>query len=73
MVDRAIAFSSRRSQTAQPRRVDRRLNRDGRLTPDRLSRAGARRRDRGVPFSRQASLAMLVATDAAMRVTTDAV
>ncbi|HEY6759945.1 MAG TPA: acyl-CoA dehydrogenase family protein [Baekduia sp.] len=33
----------------------------------------ARRRDRGLPFSRAASIAKLVATDAAMRVTTDAV
>jgi alkylation response protein AidB-like acyl-CoA dehydrogenase len=33
----------------------------------------ARRRDRGVPFKRQASIAKLVATDAAMKVTTDAV
>jgi alkylation response protein AidB-like acyl-CoA dehydrogenase len=33
----------------------------------------ARRRDRGMPFRRQASIAKLVATDAAMRVTTDAV
>ncbi|GLW92948.1 acyl-CoA dehydrogenase family protein [Actinokineospora globicatena] len=33
----------------------------------------ARRRDRGLPFLRQASIAKLVATDAAMRVTTDAV
>ncbi|GLZ10645.1 acyl-CoA dehydrogenase [Actinomadura sp. NBRC 104425] len=33
----------------------------------------ARRRDRGLPFSRQASVAKLVATDSAMRVTTDAV
>lgn len=33
----------------------------------------ARRRDRGLPFSRQASIAKLVATDAAMKVTTDAV
>ncbi|GLZ43697.1 acyl-CoA dehydrogenase family protein [Actinokineospora sp. NBRC 105648] len=33
----------------------------------------ARRRDRGMPFLRQASIAKLVATDAAMRVTTDAV
>jgi alkylation response protein AidB-like acyl-CoA dehydrogenase len=33
----------------------------------------ARRRDRGVPFARQASIAKLVATDAAMQVTTDAV
>jgi alkylation response protein AidB-like acyl-CoA dehydrogenase len=33
----------------------------------------ARRRDRGLPFTRQASIAKLVATDAAMRVTTDAV
>ena len=33
----------------------------------------ARRRDHGLPFSRQASIAKLVATDAAMRVTTDAV
>jgi alkylation response protein AidB-like acyl-CoA dehydrogenase len=33
----------------------------------------ARRRDRGEPFSRQASIAKLLATDAAMKVTTDAV
>jgi alkylation response protein AidB-like acyl-CoA dehydrogenase len=33
----------------------------------------ARRRDHGLPYSRQASIAKLVATDAAMRVTTDAV
>ncbi len=33
----------------------------------------ARRRDRGLPFRRQASIAKLVATDMAMRVTTDAV
>ncbi|SDD28716.1 acyl-CoA dehydrogenase family protein [Actinokineospora iranica] len=33
----------------------------------------ARRRDRGLPFVRQAAIAKLVATDAAMRVTTDAV
>ncbi|MBK1785433.1 acyl-CoA dehydrogenase family protein [Prauserella cavernicola] len=33
----------------------------------------ARRRDRGLPFQRQASIAKLIATDAAMKVTTDAV
>ncbi|MEV4356726.1 acyl-CoA dehydrogenase family protein [Nonomuraea sp. NPDC049625] len=33
----------------------------------------ARRRDAGLPYSRQASIAKLVATDAAMKVTTDAV
>jgi alkylation response protein AidB-like acyl-CoA dehydrogenase len=33
----------------------------------------ARRRDSGRPYSRQASIAKLVATDAAMKVTTDAV
>jgi hypothetical protein len=33
----------------------------------------ARRRDRGLPFSLQASIAKMVATDAAMRVSTDAV
>jgi alkylation response protein AidB-like acyl-CoA dehydrogenase len=33
----------------------------------------ARLRDRGVPFSREASIAKLVATDNAMKVTTDAV
>ncbi len=33
----------------------------------------ARRRDAGRPYSRQSSVAKLVATDAAMRVTTDAV
>nr|WP_042190608.1 acyl-CoA dehydrogenase family protein [Kibdelosporangium sp. MJ126-NF4]CEL19464.1 Acyl-CoA dehydrogenase, short-chain specific [Kibdelosporangium sp. MJ126-NF4]CTQ94738.1 Acyl-CoA dehydrogenase, short-chain specific (EC 1.3.99.2) [Kibdelosporangium sp. MJ126-NF4] len=33
----------------------------------------ARRRDRGLPFKRQASVAKLVATEAAMKVTTDAV
>ncbi|MGF7235060.1 MAG: acyl-CoA dehydrogenase family protein [Frankia sp.] len=35
--------------------------------------AAARRRDHGLPFSRQASIAKLVATDAAMKVTEDAV
>ena len=35
--------------------------------------AAARRRDAGRPYSRQASIAKLVATDAAMKVTTDAV
>ncbi|CAL99990.1 hypothetical protein A8924_1044 [Saccharopolyspora erythraea NRRL 2338] len=34
---------------------------------------GARRRDAGMPFGMQASVAKLVATDAAMKVTTDAV
>jgi alkylation response protein AidB-like acyl-CoA dehydrogenase len=33
----------------------------------------ARRRDRGLPFTRQASIAKLVCTDTAMRVSTDAV
>ena len=33
----------------------------------------ARRRDRGLPFSRQAAVAKLIASDTAMRVTTDAV
>jgi alkylation response protein AidB-like acyl-CoA dehydrogenase len=33
----------------------------------------ARRRDRGLPFSTEAAIAKLIATDAAMRVTTDAV
>jgi alkylation response protein AidB-like acyl-CoA dehydrogenase len=33
----------------------------------------ARRRDAGRPYSRQASVAKLVATDAAMKVTTDAI
>ncbi|MBP2340583.1 alkylation response protein AidB-like acyl-CoA dehydrogenase [Saccharothrix coeruleofusca] len=33
----------------------------------------ARRRDRGLPFTRQAAVAKLVCTDAAMKVTTDAV
>jgi alkylation response protein AidB-like acyl-CoA dehydrogenase len=33
----------------------------------------ARRRDAGLPYSRQASVAKLVATDTAMKVTTDAV
>jgi hypothetical protein len=35
--------------------------------------SAARRRDHGLPFSRQASIAKLVATDAAMKVTEDAV
>jgi alkylation response protein AidB-like acyl-CoA dehydrogenase len=35
--------------------------------------AAARRRDHGLPFARQSSIAKLVATDAAMKVTTDAV
>ena len=33
----------------------------------------ARRRDRGLPFGKHAAIAKLVATDAAMKVTTDAV
>jgi alkylation response protein AidB-like acyl-CoA dehydrogenase len=33
----------------------------------------ARRRDAGMPYSRHASVAKLIATDTAMRVTTDAV
>ena len=33
----------------------------------------ARLKDRGLPFSREASIAKLTATDAAMKVTTDAV
>ncbi|MBB5956484.1 hypothetical protein FHS29_003070 [Saccharothrix tamanrassetensis] len=35
--------------------------------------SAARRRDRGLPFTRQAAIAKLVCTDAAMKVTTDAV
>jgi alkylation response protein AidB-like acyl-CoA dehydrogenase len=35
--------------------------------------AAARRKDAGLPYARQASIAKLVATEAAMRVTTDAV
>jgi len=35
--------------------------------------AAARRRDRGLPCTREAAIAKLVATDAAMKVTTDAV
>ncbi|MFI9814095.1 acyl-CoA dehydrogenase family protein [Saccharothrix variisporea] len=35
--------------------------------------AAARRRDRGLPFTRQAAIAKLVCTDTAMKVTTDAV
>jgi alkylation response protein AidB-like acyl-CoA dehydrogenase len=35
--------------------------------------AAARRKDAGMPYSRQASIAKLVATDNAMKVTTDAV
>jgi alkylation response protein AidB-like acyl-CoA dehydrogenase len=38
-----------------------------------MSLDAARRRDAGLPYSRQASVAKLVATDAAMKVTTDAV
>jgi alkylation response protein AidB-like acyl-CoA dehydrogenase len=38
-----------------------------------LTLDAARRRDRGLPFARQASIAKLAATDAAMHVTTDAV
>ena len=33
----------------------------------------ARRRDAGLPYSQHASIAKLIATDAAMKVTTDAV
>ncbi|MCR3747693.1 acyl-CoA dehydrogenase family protein [Lentzea californiensis] len=35
--------------------------------------SAARRRDKGLPFRQQASIAKLIATDAAMKVTTDAV
>ncbi|MEJ2853820.1 MULTISPECIES: acyl-CoA dehydrogenase family protein [unclassified Saccharothrix] len=35
--------------------------------------AAARRRDRGLPFTRQAAIAKLICTDTAMKVTTDAV
>jgi alkylation response protein AidB-like acyl-CoA dehydrogenase len=38
-----------------------------------LSRAAARRKDAGQPFTAQAAMAKLFATDAAMRVATDAV
>ena len=38
-----------------------------------MTLVAARRHDRDLPFSRQASIAKLVATDAAMKVTTDAV
>ncbi|KDN23638.1 acyl-CoA dehydrogenase family protein [Amycolatopsis rifamycinica] len=78
-LDEAVAYAKGRSQFGRPI-IDFQgiefLLADMAATVE-ASRAlyldAARRRDRGMPFQRQASIAKLVATDGAMKVTTDAV
>jgi alkylation response protein AidB-like acyl-CoA dehydrogenase len=78
-LDEAVAYAKGRSQFGRPI-IDFQgiefLLADMAATVE-ASRAlyldAARRRDRGMPFKRQASIAKLVATDGAMKVTTDAV
>ncbi|MDX3189065.1 acyl-CoA dehydrogenase family protein [Streptomyces sp. MN03-5084-2B] len=78
-LDEAVAYAKGRSQFGRPI-IDFQgvefLLADMAATVE-ASRAlyldAARRRDRGLPFKRQASIAKLVATDGAMKVTTDAV
>ncbi|MGW3997544.1 acyl-CoA dehydrogenase family protein [Amycolatopsis sp. NPDC004772] len=78
-LDEAVAYAKGRSQFGRPiidfQGVEFMLA-DMAATVE-ASRAlyldAARRRDRGMPFKRQASIAKLVATDGAMKVTTDAV
>ncbi|WP_410595283.1 acyl-CoA dehydrogenase family protein [Amycolatopsis sp. lyj-23] len=78
-LDEAVAYAKGRSQFGRPI-IDLQgvefLLADMAATVE-ASRAlyldAARRRDRGMPFKRQASIAKLVATDGAMKVTTDAV
>jgi alkylation response protein AidB-like acyl-CoA dehydrogenase len=78
-LDEAVAYAKGRSQFGRPI-IDFQgvefLLADMAATVE-ASRAlyldAARRRDRGMPFNRQASIAKLVATDGAMKVTTDAV
>jgi alkylation response protein AidB-like acyl-CoA dehydrogenase len=78
-LDEAVAYANQRTQFGQPIIEFQGL---GFLLADMAAAvesaratylAAAQRRDRGLPFRRQASIAKLVATDAAMRVTTDAV
>ncbi len=78
-VDHAVAWAKEREQFGRPVIEFQGL---GFLLADmeaavQSSRAtylhAARLKDRGLPFSREASIAKLVATDAAMKVTTDAV
>ncbi|GAA4153759.1 acyl-CoA dehydrogenase family protein [Actinomadura keratinilytica] len=78
-LDHAVAYAARREQFGRPVIAHQGL---AFLLADMAAAVesaratyleAARRRDRGLPFSRQASVAKLVATDAAMRVTTDAV
>ncbi|MEV7096029.1 acyl-CoA dehydrogenase family protein [Amycolatopsis sp. NPDC051045] len=78
-LDEAVAYAKERSQFGRPiiefQGIEFLLA-DMAATVE-ASRAlyldAARRRDRGMPFKRQASIAKLVATDGAMKVTTDAV
>ncbi|WP_103336715.1 acyl-CoA dehydrogenase family protein [Amycolatopsis sp. CA-126428] len=78
-LDEAVAYAKGRSQFGRPI-IDFQgvefLLADMAATVE-ASRAlyldAARRRDRGMPFNRQASIAKLVTTDGAMKVTTDAV
>jgi alkylation response protein AidB-like acyl-CoA dehydrogenase len=78
-LDHAVAYAAERETFGRPIIEHQGL---GFLLADMAAAVGAaratmleaaRRRDRALPFSRQASIAKLVATDAAMKVTTDAV
>jgi alkylation response protein AidB-like acyl-CoA dehydrogenase len=78
-LDHAVAYAAERTQFGRPIIEHQGL---GFLLADMAAAVesaratyleAARRRDRGLPYARQASVAKLVATDAAMRVTTDAV
>jgi hypothetical protein len=78
-LDQAVAYAAERETFGRPIIEHQGL---GFLLADMAAAVGAaratmleaaRRRDRGLRFSRQASIAKLVATDAAMKVTTDAV
>jgi hypothetical protein len=78
-LDHAVAYAAERETFGRPIIEHQGL---GFLLADMAAAVGAaratmleaaRRRDRGLRFSRQASIAKLVATDAAMKVTTDAV
>ncbi|WP_019630691.1 acyl-CoA dehydrogenase family protein [Actinomadura atramentaria] len=78
-LDRAVAYAAEREQFGRPIIENQGL---AFLLADMAAAVesaratyldAARRKDRGLPFARQASIAKLVATDAAMRVTTDAV
>ncbi|WP_395106918.1 acyl-CoA dehydrogenase family protein [Actinomadura sp. SCN-SB] len=78
-LDHAVSYAARREQFGRPIIANQGLSF---LLADMAAAVesaratyleAARRKDRGLPFGRQASIAKLVATDAAMKVTTDAV